>query len=345
MSSLFEVKHVDTDCYNSLLNDFLPEKLVDIHTHVYLKKHLRRDNTELRLVSWPDKVAEENPVEDLFETYRLIFPFKKVVPLMFAFPIHLEDVDTANDYLHSCINEPDSYGLILCRPEWPGSLLEEKLKNKKFRGAKVYLNYAPDHISKNAICIFDFLPHHQLKVFNKHRMIVMLHIPRDGRLKDPDNLTQMIEIERNYPDIKLIIAHVGRAYCPQDVGNAFEILSETKNMLFDFCANTNQCVFEQLINSVGPRRILFGSDLPITRMRMKRVCESDGYVNIVPKGLYGDVSHDKNMREITGAGAESLTYFLYEQIKAFREAAITTNLSNKDIEDVFYNNAIRILQP
>lgn len=38
----------------------------------------------------------------------------------------------------------------------------------------------------------------------------MLHIPRDGRLKDPVNLAQMMEIEEKYPKVKLIIAHVGR---------------------------------------------------------------------------------------------------------------------------------------
>ena len=344
MKTLFDVKDVDSNCYNDLLKDFLPQKIVDIHTHVYLKEHLVRDNKDVRLASWPDKVAEDNRIEDLFETYRLMFPGKKVIPLMFAFPINLEDVDIANNYLHKCINEPDSYGLILCRPEWPASLLEEKIRNTKFRGAKVYLNYSPANIPKNEICIFDFLPHHQLAVWNKYGMIVMLHIPRDGRLKDPVNLEQIISIEKNYPDIKLIIAHVGRAYCPQDVGNAFEILSETKNLLFDFCANTNQWVFEQLIKAVGPKRIMFGSDLPITRMRVRRVCESTGYINLVPKGFYGDVSNDKNMREVEGDDADNLTYFLYEQIKAFRNAAINARLSATDIEDVFYNNAMRILR-
>jgi hypothetical protein len=35
----------------------------------------------------------------------------------------------------------------------------------------------------------------------------MLHIPRDGRLKDPVNLRQMIEIEQAYP--RLFIVHGG----------------------------------------------------------------------------------------------------------------------------------------
>ena len=169
-------------------------------------------------------------------------------------------------------------------------------------------------------------------------------IPTHGRLKDPVNLAQMLEIEERYPNIKLIIAHVGRAYCHEDVGNAFEVLSKTKKMMFDFSANTNAAVFEQLIYAIGPKRILFGSDLPIARMRMRRVCENGIYINIVPKGLYGDVSGDKNMREVEGSEAAQLSFFMYEQIDAFRRAAKATGLTADDIKDIFYNNGMSLIK-
>ncbi len=153
----------------------------------------------------------------------------------------------------------------------------------------------------------------------------------------------MLEIEKKYPNVKLIIAHVGRAYCNEDVGNAFEVLSGTKNMMFDFSANTNSWVFEQLIRAVGPKRILFGSDMPVLRMRSRRICENGTYINLVPKNLYGDVSNDTHMREVEGDAAEKLTFFMYEEIDAFRRAAEATNLSRKDIDDIFYSNAKRLL--
>jgi uncharacterized protein len=173
---------------------------------------------------------------------------------------------------------------------------------------------------------------------------VILHIPRDARLRDPVNLAQMLEIEARWPDARVVIAHVGRAYCPEDVGDAFTVLKRTERMMFDISANTNSEVFRRLIETVGPRRIVFGSDMPITRMRMRRICENGRYVNIVPRGLYGDVSDDPHMREADGAEAARLTFFLYEEIDAFRRAAEACGLTRPDIEDVFCRNARRLLE-
>ena len=174
-------------------------------------------------------------------------------------------------------------------------------------------------------------------------MIMMLHIPRSLRLKDPANLKQLIEIENNYPNVKLVVAHVGGAYCKEDIGDAFEILSDTKNMMFDFSANCNSFVFEKLIQAVGPKRILFGSDLPILKMRTHRICENGKYINLVPKSLYGDISSYPNMREVSDVEADKITFFLYEELAAFFKAALKCNLTKNDLEDVFYNNAIKII--
>lgn len=148
----------------------------------------------------------------------------------------------------------------------------------------------------------------------------MLHVPRDGRLRDPVNLAQMLRIEREYPDVKLIIAHLGRAYTDEDGGNAFDVPAGTRRMFFDISANTNDRVFEQMLRCVGLQRVLFGSDLPILRMRMRRIIRDGRYVNLVPKGLYGDVSNDRNMGELEGTAAEQLTFFLYEEIEAGQDA-------------------------
>ena len=340
---LFEVKQDDRKFYEGKLQQFIPDKIIDVHTHVWLKEFSSGEQSAPRRVTWPSRVAAENPAEDLVETYKLMFPGKKVTALMFTTIVPRENLEAANTYIRQCATKYNFPALIFSDPLWSDEQLKRKIIEGGFLGAKSYLSYSPDDISQAEIRIFDFFPHHQLEVADEHGWIIMLHIPRPGRLKDPVNLAQMMEIEKRYPNIKLIIAHVGRAYCIEDVGDAFELLADTENMMFDISANTNTEVFERLIKAVGPKRILFGSDLPILRMRMRRICENGIYVNLVPKGLYGDVSGDKNMREVDAVDAEKMTFFMYEEIDAFRRAAETTGLRREDIEDVFYNNAHRII--
>jgi predicted TIM-barrel fold metal-dependent hydrolase len=345
MTELFQVKPIDRVFYETHLRDFLPARIIDVHAHVWLDEHkAKASHAPVRTVSWPSRVALDNSIEDLDETYRLLFPGKCVIPQIFSNLATGDDVDAANAYTSACAARRAYPALIFAAPQWSGAEFENRVLAGGFVGAKVYMTMADAYIPAKEMRIFDYLPHHQLEVLDRHGWIAMLHIPRDGRLKDPVNLAQMLEIERRYPNVQLIIAHVGRAYCPEDVGNAFEVLAETRRMRFDFSANTNAEVFTQLIRAVGPRRILFGSDMPILRMRMRRICESGRYINLVPQGLYGDVSGDRNMRELSGPEAEQLTFFMYEELAAFKRAAEATGLSQVDIEDVFYRNASHVLR-
>jgi len=336
--ALFEVKDADRRFYEERLRGFLPSKLIDIHTHVGKKElYQRPEDAKEKTVSWPSRVAEENPIEDLFETYRLMFPDKKVTPLMF--PTLSIKMDELNRYVSGCSHTRGVPALIFSLPRWDRREFEKRIIEGGFIGAKSYLTAADSSIPADEITIFDFFPHHQLEVMDAHTWIMMLHIPRDKRLRDTKNIEQLLEIDRKYPNLQCVVAHVGRAYCNEDVGDAFDALENTEHLMFDISANTNEWVFEQAIKTVGPKRILFGSDMPILRMRMKRICENGVYINIVPEGLYGDVSDDIHMREAEGEEAEHLTFFMYEEIDAFRRAAENTGLTADDIEDVFYRNA------
>jgi predicted TIM-barrel fold metal-dependent hydrolase len=345
MGSLFEVKAVDREFYQQRLESFLPTHFIDVHNHVWLDRFRSKQQEEpVRAVTWPHRVALDNSIEDLMETYRLMFPGKKVLPLIFGMALSPgDDIENGNEYVRDCARQNRIPALIFADPGWSEVEFEERIISGNFLGAKVYLTRSDPRILEKDIQIYDYLPHHQLKVLDRHGWIVMLHIPRHDRLRDPLNLTQMVEIEKRYPNVKVIIAHVGRAYCPEDIGNAFEVLGETRRMLFDISANTCVETFEQLIRGVGSKRILFGSDLPILRMRTRRICEGGTYVNLVPKGLYGDVTGDPHMREVVGKDADALSFFMYEVIDAFRRAAAYTHLSDKDIKAVFYGNAAEML--
>ena len=79
-------------------------------------------------------------------------------------------------------------------------------------------------------------------------------------------------------------------------------------------------------------------------MRMRRICEGGTYINLIPSGLYGDVSGDKNMRELQGKESDDLSFFLYEEIRAMKEAVEEIGLGTSDVENLFYSNASRIIE-
>ncbi len=344
MSGLVEIKPVDREFYESRLRYFLPDRLIDIHTHIWTAEQAKAGAVhDGRVATWPSRVAAWNPIEDLLVTYRLMLPGKTVTPLVFSNPMLAADVDFLNGYVAETAKRNNVPALLLSRPEWSAAELEEKVLAGGFCGVKAYPRYAPSHIPSAEVRIADFLPPHQLELLDWRGWLVMLHIPRPDRLRDRANLADLVELERRFGNVRLIVAHVGRAYCIEDVGDAFEALAATTKMCFDISANSNAEVFRRLIAAVGPRRMLFGTDLPILRMRTRRICENGRYVNLVPRGLYGDVAADPHLREVDGAEAERITFFLYEEIDAFRRAAEAKGLTRADVEDVFYGNSRRLL--
>lgn len=338
---MFGITVTDYDklIYEEELKEFLPDKMIDCHVHLWTDGMERAEEKTSRkgMVDWTKKVAPNCTIEDLLFSYGQMFPGKTVKPVIFGWPSC--DLEKTNAYVAKVSKEYNLPALYCTNWDTPAEIIKEKIKSGEFVGIKPYLNNSPKYIPASEVRIFDFLPHEHLRVCNELGAIVMLHIPRSGRLGDPLNLAQMTEIDERYPNAKTIIAHIGRAYCPEDFGNGFEIMSKTKNLYFDFTANCLDLAITNIIKSVGPERVMFGSDMPITKMRMYRIIEDGHYINVVPRGLYGDVSYDKNMRE---TDEKQITTFMYEELLAFKRASTELQLTRCEIEGILGKNAAEL---
>ncbi len=330
----FKLTDYDKKVYQEELNEFLPKNIVDTHTHVYLKEFMKKTEGP---VYWPGRVAEDCSIEDIVQTYKDLFPNQNVVPVLFGTPG--ANLALGNEYIKDKAKEYNYPALYLSHYDMSGEFLEEEVSKGGFQGLKPYLNNCKAGVVGANAGVFDFLPHHHLEVANKHGWKVVLHISRPDRLKDPQNIRDLMEIEQKYPNVKLIVAHIGRAYAPEDIGNAFDTLKHTKNMMFDFCANTLPLATEKCIEAVGTKRVMFGTDMPIAKMRMYRISEDGYYINVVPRGLYGDVSDAEHMRE---SDEETITNFTYEIIRGFKKCAENLTLTKKDVEDIMCNNAANL---
>ncbi|MBR5192661.1 MAG: amidohydrolase family protein [Clostridia bacterium] len=330
----FDLTEYDKKVYEEEIDGFLPKNFIDCHTHVYTvdSKKVKKGP-----VYWPSRVAVDNSIEDIIQTYKDLFPNQKVVPVIFGTPGGI--LPLTNAY---CSEKSKEYGYpALFIPHFNDSpeFVEEQVIKGGFQGLKPYLNNCKDGVKGSDANIFEFLNPEHLKIADKYGWKVILHISKPDRLKDPQNIRELMEIEQKYPNVKLIVAHIGRAYTKADLGDAFETLKHTKNMMFDFCANTLPEATEQCINAVGTKRIMFGSDLPIAKMRMYRVDENGYYVNVVPRGLYGDLTNAEHMRE---TDEPNVTNFMYEIIRGFKKTVNKLGLTKADVEDIMCNNAAKL---
>ena len=332
----FEKTPYDVKVYEEKLKDFLPDTMVDVHTHVWKKEFFDYAHID-GCVDWVKLVADECYIDDLLQTYKDMFPGKTVYPVLMGEPT--ANVYKTNVYTKECMDKTGLPGLLCTEYRMTPEYLEEEIATKGFLGLKPYLSNCAPYIPADEIRIFDFLPKEHLEVANKHGWIVMLHIARPGRLKDPVNIAQLMDIEEKYPNVKLVVAHIGRAYSPEDIGDAFETLKHTKNMMFDFTANTLSLAMEKCIEAVGTDRVMFGSDLPITKMRMYRITKNGTYYNVIPRGLYGDVSNDYHMIE---SDEENISNFMYEELLAFKKCSETLGLSKEDVKKILCTNGANL---
>ena len=334
----YKMSDYDWEVYNSKIVDFVPSKIIDAHAHIYTKDSAKKTHVQHEgVVTWTSLVAEDCSIEDYTETYKTLLSKTQTIPVVMGNPTF--DLKLTNEYARK-VQKDYGYKTMYCISyDTPCEEIEWALTEGGFSGIKPYLNNSPAYLPADEIRIFDFVTPQQLEVIDKLKGIVVLHIARPQRLRDKVNIAQLMEIEEKYQNLKLIVAHIGRAYSPEDLGDAFETLKHTQNMVFDFCANTFSGAMTRCLEAVGPKRLLFGSDMPVTKMRMYRISENGTYYNVVPRGLYGDVSNDPHMRE---TDEPNITNFLYEEIMALRKSAEELTLSKADIEDIFYNNAARI---
>ena len=342
--ALFEVRDIDKKIWEEELRDFLPNKIIDIHTHVYKREIIKAaapENLPKPKLSWVSIVMNTNPIEDLDETYKLLFPGKEVTPLMFVTGKFGREEN--NQYLSGAAKEYGWPALYYSHPTQSADEIEEKIRSGGFLGVKSYLTLAPGYLPADEIRILDFFPKHQLERLNEMGAICMCHIPRSKRLQDKVNVQQILEIKKEFPKLRFIVAHIGRSYTKEDVGDVFDMLTTAPDTMYDFSANCCDYAIREVIKRCGVKHLMFGTDMPVLRMRTHRIEENGTYVNLVEPGLYPNPDSDPHLREVSEEEGKKITFFAYEELLAFKRVAEELNLTREDVEDIMYNNAKNLI--
>ena len=185
--------------------------------------------------------------------------------------------------------------------------------------------------------IFDFLPHHQLELLDQRHAWLTLHVPKADRLGHPRNISQIKQIRREYPNIVVVIAHLGRSYTMPHARESLPQLADDEGLYFDNSAVLNPDVHRYALETLGPARILFGTDNPIFYMRGRRQWHGRTYVNRT------DYPFHFNSRREPPEVESRYTLFMYEALRAIRRACDELGLSRSQVEAIFHGNADRLI--
>jgi uncharacterized protein len=320
---------VDNVIYESEFAAWLPDRIFDVHTHAWLPEHLLKPISEERVGLVFE--AESVPRPDLDEAYSLLFPGKTVEYLVFGMPLTVVQREANNAYIRQQIDNQRVFGLVIPGLQDDADTLWEQVKAGRYAGFKPYLSYVTWK-DLEEIRILDFVTQAQLEVAHAHGLIIMLHVPRNTRLPDPDNLRDLEHIAAQYPNAKVILAHGGRAYSRRLIEPALDVVSQLPNMYFDFSNVQSAEVVQAILERMPADRVMYGSDIPCATVRGYMFMLNGQRVTITRKPFSWSITSQKpNQLRCTFMG--------YEQIRAMKQACDGLGYGTQDVEQLFYSTA------
>jgi len=313
--------------------EFLPEKILDFHVHIFTKDIIPPGHE--KYLNFGGKVIQYT-VEELKQDFAELYPKRDCYVVCFGMPHKEFNTYSNNEYVAKYCDHKHLFPLRLLRPKDNPEVVIKDIKEKNFLGFKPYLRYVNKKVED--VEINDMLPRRLMKIAEEFGLIVMLHIPRKGRLADPLNQKQLIALAKHYPRVKIVLAHIGRAYFLKNITGHLEKIKYLPNVYFDLAMLNNWEVLEYLFDTVESDKILYGTDIPIALAPGKSVEINDQYAYITPGPWEpGSVIIDNRKNLI-------YTSFVYEEIRAIKKAVRRLSLSRQFVEDIFYNNGMKLLK-
>lgn len=328
---------VDLAVYYNELEEYLPETVLDFHTHVWLRGHFGRVPWDTGLPGGSYMIVNTDyGFEALQADGARFFPTRKYAAVCFGYPAPSGDWETSNAYTARGGGHPRMYPLFVeGKDTTPKEILRQKLAAGGYFGYKVATPWQGDDYGD--ITVEDMLGRGQMELANELGLVVLLHLPRSGRMADPVNIASLQKLAKTYPQAQIVLAHCGRCYCPGLMQKGIGPLKDLENLFFDVSMVMDPVVLQILFEHVDSQRVFYATDLPVAAMRGRRVCVNDHWVDVVREPSQGSAYR---------LSAETLnaTFMAYEIARAVRDAALLAGLSRQEIQSIFYNNGMALLE-
>jgi glutamate-1-semialdehyde 2,1-aminomutase len=318
--------------FNEELDGFVPDRILDFHVHIW-NEGVSPAGKEFPI---GDPPVSKYDIEDLEQDLSEIYPGRKTAAVCFGIPIPSYDKERNDQYVATVCDRKRFFGLRLFDPyENDREMVEKELSDGSFVGIKPYLDYVRKE-NRDDVVIPEMLPSWIMEIANRLGLIVMLHIPRKERLADPLNQRHLVELCECYPNVKFVLAHVGRAFYLRNVLGNLDRLKGFPNLYVDVSMLNHWEVLEHLFQNVPAERIVYGTDTPLALTGGKSIEINHQYTYVTSKPWPLSISDDH--------GKLVFTSFIYEEIRALKHAVERLGLNREFVEDLFYNNGMSLLR-
>ena len=337
LNPIWEYDQVDERVWREELDPFLPAKIFDFHGHVRLKSHVPPKEKESVNPSNPSVGLEEFPHEVFAEVERRLWPGREVRALIFGPVDPTMDYDAANAYVAESAKAHDGWeALLVPRIDDDAETILGKCRAGGFLGIKPYWRFVT-HKPQNEVTLEDMVTPAMREAADRGGLIVTTHIPRAGRLADPQNIEGLRRLCTDAPDAKIVLAHFGRSYFPEAIGEGLS-LADLPNLYPEFSMVQDWEVVEAVLKSFDRSRVLFGLDLSVAQLKGKCI-GINGQRHFFTKRPYSWSAH------VPEGGYEvRCTLFAYEMVRAIRRASERVGLSCAEVEGIFWDNACGLVE-
>ncbi len=316
----------------SRLEDFLPPVIYDIHAHPHHPEHFRRNP-----FSW----LENDPplgCREFRDAMTKYLPGRPIDGLFFGMPQTGCDRGQINAWVSEEVRSrgtPLSRALAVVSPADDPVLVREIIRSGNFVGIKVYHVFADRADSFDAL-IEEYAPEWMWELCHDIEGVLMLHLVRNEAIADRGNMASLARLGRRYPSCRVVLAHVARSFNYRHGLAGLRGLREIDNVWVDTSAVTEADAMREAIRVLGPGRVLYGSDYPVSELRGRCVTTGENFFWLHPE-LIQPGYRPPTAADMPLVGIESLL--------CLREACEECGLTEPDIQGIFRGNALRLLAP
>jgi len=319
------VRSEDREFFETEIVSFLPDQVFDAHAHVWADRCLAAGR---KIPSLPDNAGYPEFSRMLQELH----PGCSCAANIFHRICPREHLSEANAWTGEQVSCDSSYrGLFVSTPESDAEWLRQEVRRLGLHGLKCYHSYSSTDPTWEAQ-LPDYLPESHVQVANQEGWIIMLHLVRSRACADRHNLKWIRHYCETYPNLKMILAHSGRGFQP---GHNLEGLPQLKgldNLYFDTSANCDQLAHQAIIRIIGHKRLMYGTDLPVSHLRGRSVAAADSFVWLYEDSPVWIEQHKQIKPVLIGL----------EHLRSVKWACWSERLSDRQVEDIFWNNAAEL---